>query len=103
MSFEPGEVNLAKYQEESTKVSMVSVSRRAGPPHFGQATLVKLSIFVNGDCESPLKSTSVGSFTGRSFSGTGTEPHFSQYMIGMGQPQYLCLDMPQSRILKFTD
>ena len=28
--------NRSKYQEESTKVSMVSVSRSAGPPHRGQ-------------------------------------------------------------------
>ena len=33
-----GSVKRAKYQDESTKVSMVSVSRRAGLPHCGQAT-----------------------------------------------------------------
>ena len=30
--------NRRKYQEESKKVSIVSVSRRASPPHEGQAT-----------------------------------------------------------------
>ena len=30
-----------KYHDESTNVSIVSVSRRAGPPHFGQVTLTK--------------------------------------------------------------
>ena len=33
------------------------------------------------------KATSSGSVTGRSFSGTGTTPHLSQWMIGIGQPQ----------------
>src|SRR5271169_1881135 len=31
-----GSVKRAKYQDESTKGSMVSVSRRAGPPQLGQ-------------------------------------------------------------------
>ncbi len=30
-----GQAKRAKYQDESTKVSMVSVSRFAGLPHFG--------------------------------------------------------------------
>src|SRR5258708_7695139 len=33
-----GSVKRAKYQDESTKVSIVSVSRRAWPPHCGQTT-----------------------------------------------------------------
>ncbi len=33
-----GSVKRAKYHEESTNVSIVSVSRRAGRPHLGQAT-----------------------------------------------------------------
>src|SRR5258707_15299978 len=33
-----GSVKRAKYHEESTKVSMVSVSRCALPPHCGQVT-----------------------------------------------------------------
>ena len=32
-----GSVKRAKYQDESTNVSIVSVSRRAGLPHFGQS------------------------------------------------------------------
>ena len=31
--------------------------------------------------------TSSGSTTGRSLSGTGTTPHFSQWITGIGQPQ----------------
>ena len=33
-----GSVKRTKYQDESTNVSIVSVSRVAGPPHCGQAT-----------------------------------------------------------------
>src|SRR5689334_18596779 len=33
-----GSVKRAKYHEESTNVSIVSVSRVAGPPHFGHLT-----------------------------------------------------------------
>ncbi len=37
-----GSVKRAKYQDESTKVSIVSVSRRAGLPQDGQATCFQL-------------------------------------------------------------
>jgi hypothetical protein len=36
-----GDKNLRKYQEESTKVSMVSVSRLAAPPQLGQETFTQ--------------------------------------------------------------
>ena len=75
-----------KIQDESTKVSMVSVSRWAGPPQDGQAT------FRQAECRSSglpgrSNSTSSGSLTGRSARGTGTTPHFAQWIIGIGQPQ----------------
>src|SRR3954469_16641722 len=80
-----GSVKRMKYQEESTNVSMVSVSRRAGPEHFGHLT------FFHAGCRSSglpgvSKETSSGSVTGRSLAGTGTVPHLSQWMIGIGQP-----------------
>ncbi|HHY13558.1 MAG TPA: leucine--tRNA ligase, partial [Thermoanaerobacterales bacterium] len=34
--------------------------------------------------------------TGKSFSGIGTIPQLSQYTIGIGAPQYLCLEISQS-------
>src|SRR5262245_41720679 len=37
-----GSVKRAKYQDESTNVSMVSVSRRAGPAHFGHFTFFQV-------------------------------------------------------------
>jgi len=38
-----------------------------------------------------------GSFIGKSAVLDATEPHDGQLIIGIGQPQYLCLETPQSR------
>ena len=75
-----------KYQDESKKVSMVSVSRRAGLPQLGQAQDRKASFLASG---LPLPSgiRSSGSTTGRSFSGTGTGPQSGQWMMGIRVPQ----------------
>ena len=80
-------VKRRKYQDESTKVSIVSVSRFAGPPHFGHVTLTKPSCLASGDSPCGEKSTSSGSRTGSSSSGTPTSPHVGQWMIGIGAPQ----------------
>ena len=48
----------------------------------------------------PLNFTSKGSLTGKSLA--GTKP-FSSFRIGIGDPQYRCLDTPQSLSLKFVD
>ena len=84
-----GERNLKKYQEESTNVSMVSVSRFAGLPHFGQETFTQSLAPPRGDVpfgdrSSPLAS---GSLIGSSWAGTGTSPQDSQCTIGIGVPQ----------------
>src|SRR5215469_9413348 len=81
-----GSVKRAKYHDESTNVSMVSVSRRAGPAHFGHLTFFQVGWRSSG-FPGLSNVTSSGSVTGRSFSGTGTTPHFSQWIIGIGQPQ----------------
>ena len=47
-----------------------------------------------------FKSTLSGSFTGKSFLGIVETFPFSSYAIGIGQPQYLCLETPQSFNLK---
>src|SRR6478672_6986956 len=44
-----GETKRRKYQDESTKVSMVSVSRLAGPWQLGHSTLTQLSTAASGD------------------------------------------------------
>ena len=67
-----------KYQLESTKVSMVSVSRRAGREQRGQAVLTNPSWRARGDSPVGRKSTSSGSTMGNCSSGTGTVPHWSQ-------------------------
>ena len=46
-----------KYQLESTKVSMVSVSRRAVPPHFGHFARRNFSFVRSGDSPVGLNST----------------------------------------------
>src|SRR5664279_3249699 len=78
-----GSVKRAKYHDESTNVSMVSVSRRAAPPHCGHETFFQVGWRSSG-LPGLSKVTSSGNCTGRSFTGTGTTPHFSQWMIGIG-------------------
>ena len=67
-----------KYQLESTKVSMVSVSRSAGPPQIGQVVRRKPSLEASGDCPVGSNSTSSGASTGSWSSGTGTTPWTGQ-------------------------
>ncbi len=73
-----GSVKRRKYQEESTNVSIVSVSRTAGSWQTGQVVLVNASFSRKGDPPVPVKVTSRGRMTGRSLSGTGTVPQRSQ-------------------------
>jgi hypothetical protein len=62
-----------KYQDESTKVSMVSVSRRAGLPQHRAVDLQEGLALVQR-VAAAVGHQSSGSTTGRSFSGTGTAP-----------------------------
>ena len=73
-----GSANRRKYQDESTKVSMVSVSRRAGPPQAGHEAFRKPSWVVSGDCPVGMNSTSSGRSTGSWPTGTGCSPQPSQ-------------------------
>ena len=68
-------------------MSIVSVSRRAGPRHDGQAVSTNSGICARGESPRPLNSTTFGSSTGRSSSGTGCRPQARQWMMGMGVPQ----------------
>ena len=67
-----------KYHDESTKVSIVSVSRPAGPPQTGHVVCKKPSWSARGDCPVGRNSTSSGATTGSWSSGTGTTPCASQ-------------------------
>ena len=60
-----GSVNRTKYQEESTNVSIVSVSRSAGAPHAGQATCFQVGCRSSG-LPGSSKLISRGNSTGRS-------------------------------------
>ena len=67
-----------KYQDESTNVSIVSVSRRAFPLQRGHLVFTQSFAASSGERPSGAKSSISGSSTGRSSCGTGTTPHFSQ-------------------------
>src|SRR5262249_34199561 len=88
----PGEQYRRKYHDESTKVSIGSVSRGAGPPHLGHSVLTQSSAEASG--ETPLGARSCprrsGSTTGSWSSGTGTSPQPAQYTMGIGVPQNRC-------------
>ena len=66
---------------------MVSVSRRAAPPHFGQAACTNSGTCASGEPPCCVMVTLSGRSTGNSLSGTGTMPQLSQYSMGMGVPQ----------------
>ena len=76
-------------------MSKVSVSRRASLPHDGHLVNFQEGWFSKG-LPAFSKSTFSGNKTGKSSSGTGTMPQSSQCIIGIGHPQYLCLETPQS-------
>ena len=67
-----------KYHDESTNVSIVSVSRRAGPPHVGHLTLTNSGTWASGESPRPVKVVTFGSATGNWSYGTGTTPSLSQ-------------------------
>ena len=66
---------------------MVSVSRRAGPPHVGHVAFTNSGTCASGESPLPLNSWIFGSTTGSESYGTGTIPSFSQYTTGIGVPQ----------------
>ena len=81
------------------KVSMVSVSRLAAPPQQGQVTLTQSVCWLKGDPPFPDRSMPRGNSTGKSSLGTGTTPQVGQWITGIGQPQYRCREINQSRSL----
>ena len=93
--------NLAKYHDESTKVSRVSVSLTAFNPVSLHFVYFQVGCLSNG-FPGIVKSISSGRVIGNSSSGTGIISPSSLYKIGIGHPQYLCLEIPQSRSLKFV-
>ena len=68
-----GEQNLAKYHDESTKVSNVSVSLIAFLEQFGHLVSYQFFLFSSG-LPTEFKSISSGNLTGSCSDGTGTVP-----------------------------
>src|SRR4030088_2134054 len=73
-----GEQKRRKYHDESTNVSIVSVSRRAGPPHTGHVVCTNAGTCASGESPFPVKVVTLGSTTGSWSKGTGTTPSVSQ-------------------------
>src|SRR3954454_16539813 len=73
-----------KYHDESTNVSIVSVSRRAGPPHVGQVVFTHSGTCANGESPRPVNVAMCGNSTGNCSYGTATTPCFSQWTTGIG-------------------
>ena len=80
-------------------MSIVSVSRCAGPSHVGQGTLTQSVAPPSGDVPLGFMSRPAegGSSRGSSSSGIGTSPQSGQCTIGIGVPQYRWREISQSR------
>ena len=78
------------------KVSIVSVSFLAAIPHFGHVVFIQLLLSPKALILLAEISISFGNETGKSDWFKGTAPHFLQLTMGIGHPQYLCLDINQS-------
>ena len=84
-----------KYHDESTKVSMVSVSRVAGPPQIGQVVLRNSGLVASGDCPVGRNSTSSGASTGSWSVGHGDDAVVGAVDDGDGaSPEALARDQP---------
>ena len=78
------------------KVSIVSVSFLAAILHFGHVVFIQLLLLPKALILLAEISISFGNETGKSDWFKGTAPHLLQLTIGIGHPQYLCLDINQS-------
>ena len=77
------------------KVSIVSVSFLAVIPHFGHFVFIQLLLLPKALILLAEISISFGNETGKSDWFKGTAPHFLQLTMGIGHPQYLCLEINQ--------
>jgi len=77
-------------------VSIVSVSFLAAIPHFGHVVFIQLLLSPKALILFAEISISIGKETGNSDWFKGTDPHFLQLTMGIGHPQYLCLEISQS-------
>src|SRR5260363_421161 len=77
------------------RIHRVRLAARARPA-LRHTQSIKAADFASGLPE-PSGTRSSGRRTGKSERGTGTTPHASQGIIGIGVAEYRCLEMPQSR------
>ena len=77
-------------------MSIVSVSFLAAIPHFGHFVFIQLLLSPKALILLAEISMSFGKERGNSDWFKGTDPHFLQLTMGIGHPQYLCLDINQS-------
>lgn len=64
--------------------------------YLGHEQLTHSCADHRGDAPLPVSEATFGSMTGSSSTGTGTGPHELQCTMGMGVPQYRCLEINQS-------
>ncbi len=69
------------------KVSMVSLSRWASPPHLGHFTFMNSGTFTSGDLPFPVIGMPSGSTTGRSFQEPARCRIFGAVNYRIGVPQ----------------
>ena len=77
-------------------MSIVSVSLVAKSPHFGHVVFIQRLLLPRELILLEVILISFGRMTGISFLFTGTEPQLLHLIIGIGHPQYLCLEINQS-------
>ena len=84
-----GDRKRRKYHDESTKVSIVSLSRAAGPPQVGQATLTHSVAAASGEVALGLqvRPAQLGQLDGQLVLGHGDLAATGQWMTGIGAPQ----------------
>lgn len=64
--------------------------------YLGQEQLTHSWADCKGEAPLPVSEANLGSVTGSSSIGTGTGPQELQCTMGMGVPQYRCLEINQS-------
>lgn len=65
-------------------------------PYLGQRQFTHSEAVASGEPPLPVKDVMLGKVTGKSSRGTGTGPQAAQWTMGIGVPQYRCLEISQS-------
>lgn len=65
-------------------------------PYLGQEQFTHSGAEASGEPPVPAKDVMLGKVTGKLSRGTGTGPQAGQWTMGIGVPQYRCLEISQS-------